>query len=137
MAPLYYSECQILVNGVPAPEYDDDDAGPERYGAVTKYIEAISGAEFSVKIAVRPGWEWCNDLGWRIYLDGRKSDNRVVRKEKVLPGQTSWTCEGESSGQGTDWVLRKFRFADIVTGKRRHESCLTFILTMKGTFLLK
>ncbi|KAK5089770.1 hypothetical protein LTR70_006612 [Exophiala xenobiotica] len=48
-------EISLLVNGQPLREYDppDDDAETDS-GKVTKYIEAIEGAEFHIKIKVAP-----------------------------------------------------------------------------------
>jgi hypothetical protein len=119
MAILHYCQCQVLVNGVPAQEYDHDDeaAGPQQPGTVTQYIEAVSGAEFSIRVSSLPAWTWSNDLVWGIFLDGRTSEGRVVIKRSPSSALPFWVSEGEYSGSGTDWVLRKFKFADIVTGE--------------------
>jgi hypothetical protein len=133
MAILHYCQCQVLVNGVPAQEYDHDDeaAVPQQPGRVTQYIEAVSGAEFSIRVSSLPAWTWSNDLAWRIFLDGRRSEDRVIIKGSQFAAQPFWFCEGEYSGSGTDWVLRKFKFADLVTGEKSHVTVLDVALTIK------
>jgi hypothetical protein len=122
MAILSCFQCQILVNGVALPEYDDDNDATERTPnqpglTSVNYVEAISGAEFSVKYGLLSGWTLKEDLVWKIYLDGKHSQSKVKKTAMLVPGAISWVEEGVKVRISDDWYLRKYGFADIVLGK--------------------
>jgi hypothetical protein len=48
-------KAKILVNEVALQEYEDDEV-PATDGAVTKYVEAITGADFAVRLYITPAW---------------------------------------------------------------------------------
>jgi hypothetical protein len=121
MAILSFYEVQVRVNDVALQEYDDDDSeqtpDPATPPTVVKYVEAISGAEFSIKSKIRSGWNQDGDLACEISLDGNKVKSYVHSRERYLEGNDSKVIEGVDSGSGSDWHRRKFKFADIVTGE--------------------
>ena len=122
MAILAFYLCEILVNGAALAEHDNDDVAteqkPDQPGLKSvKYVEAISGAEFSVRYGLIPGWRLREDLAYKIYLDGKHSQTKVFKKTDLLPGATSWVEDGVKVRSYDDWYLRKYRFADIVLGK--------------------
>lgn len=122
MAILSPYSSQILINGVAVQEYDDDSEpvpdGP--VPTVVKYIEVTSGAEFSVKFSLLEKWHLKDDLVWQISLDGSHVSGRVKTREELSTGDYSSTIQGLQEGSGINGYLRKFRFADIVTGKPHH-----------------
>lgn len=121
MAILSFYECQIRFNGVALQEYDDEDGTEQAPNKptpiVVKYVEATSGAEFSIKYKVHKGWKLDDDLSWQILLDGKQSNSNLLRRDDVLSGYASSVVEGVRYGSGSDWRLRKFKFADIVNGE--------------------
>jgi hypothetical protein len=121
MAILSLYEVQVYVNDVALQEYDDDDENkipdPATSPTVVKYIEATSGAEFSIKSRVRPGWYKDEDLCWEILLDGCAVKSRVYRRQRYLEGNYTSIIEGVESCSDGEWQLRKFKFADIITGE--------------------
>jgi len=123
MAILSLYEVQVCVNNVGLQEYDDDDGKqtPDRATAptVVKYIEAVSGTEFSIKPKIRPGWDQDEDLCWEIFVDGNPVKSYVYLRKKYLAGQDSSICLGVDFCSGGEWLLKKFKFADIVTGEPR------------------
>jgi hypothetical protein len=106
---------EIVVNGQPLPEYDDETNTPDS-NVVTKYVEAESGAEFSINYSFDKTFPTSHDVNVRCSLDGRQ-----VRKPRV--GRTKLLCErgqkitGLRVQEGKSWGLKKFRFSDLVVGK--------------------
>lgn len=120
MAILKPFECKVEVNGVALEEYDDEDTEQANTTtSLTKYIEAASGSNFSLKLTVQTGWKMQADfIAWYVDLDGKESGGGLVKSE-TYDGSRSCTSVlyGIASGAGGDWTERKFRFADIVIGE--------------------
>jgi hypothetical protein len=120
MAILKPFECKVEVGGVALEEYEDEDTEQANTTtSLTKYIEAVSGANFSLKLTVQPGWTMQADfIGWFIDLDGKQCGGGAVKSESY-DGSRSCTSvlHGIASGAGGDWTERKFRFADINIGE--------------------
>lgn len=122
MAITSFYECQILINGVAVPEYDDEDNNAEgtthqAAPTVTKYVQAISGAEFSIKTGLLPGWKLDQELAFSFFLDGDVCGNRLVRKANLFPRANSWVDDSTKEWRCNEWCQRKYKFADIVLGK--------------------
>lgn len=127
MAILSFFQCEILVKGVALREYDDDDVVTEREDnqpglTSVKYVEAISGAEFSVGYGLLSGWTLKEDLAIKIFLDGKHSQTNVYKKAELVPRAISWVENGIKLRSCNDWYLRRYQFADIVLGKLRCNS---------------
>ena len=61
-----------MVNEQDLHEYDDDD-NPDSEGLhnVTKYVEAISGANFAVSFRVQPQYSWTHaGMAYYVSVDG-------------------------------------------------------------------
>jgi hypothetical protein len=120
MAILKPFECKVEVDDVALEEYEDEDTEQANTTtSVTKYIEAASGSNFSLKLTVQAGWKMEADfIAWYIDLDGKRSGGGVV-ESKIYDGSRSCTSVryGIASGAGGDWTERKFRFADISIGE--------------------
>jgi hypothetical protein len=121
MAILSLYEVQVFVNDVALQEYDDDNdkQTPDRATSptVVKYIEAASGAEFSVRSRIRPGWDQEEDMCWDVYLDGNLARSTVYLRKEYLEGFDTSIADAVRSCSGGEWYRRKFKFADIVTGE--------------------
>ncbi|KAF7509838.1 hypothetical protein GJ744_007349 [Endocarpon pusillum] len=83
MAILSFYRCQILVNDEAVLEYEDDtESTPDGpIPTVVKYIEAISGANFSIKFSHFPQAKLEDELAMRTYFDGTMTSNVVIRCE--------------------------------------------------------
>jgi hypothetical protein len=122
MAILSFYQCQIVVDDVVLREYDDDDTDQKPHQSiptVVKYVQATSGAEFSVNFSLLEDWKVDHDLAWKIYLDGTFSQSSVVANSTLYFKKTSWSLSGLSVGRDDDWYLKKYKFADLITGKLR------------------
>ena len=121
MAILKPFECKIEVGGAALEEYEDEDTEQANTRtSLTKYVEAASGANFSLKLTAQPGWTMKADyIAWSIGLDGKKYGGGVIRSE-CYDGTSSYTSvrHGVPSGSGDNWTERKFRFADITIGDK-------------------
>jgi hypothetical protein len=119
MAILKPFECAVEVDGVALEEYEDEDTEQANTTtSLTKYVEAISAANFSIKFTIQPGWTMKADyITWSIFLDGTPATGGVVPSE-IYNGDRSVTSEisGINTGAGVNWTIRKFRFADITIG---------------------
>src|SRR2546421_1487741 len=121
MAILKPFECKVEVDGVALEEYEDEDTEQANTStSLTKYVEAVSGTNFSLKFTVHPGWTMQADfVAWYVHLDGKNYGGGVVRREAYNGNHTcSFACHGVVSGAGHDWKERKFRFADINIGEK-------------------
>ena len=124
MAILDLFECQVLVDGVPLQEYDDDEENGQSAATnfVMKYIEATSGANFAVKFHVMPGYQFedADLFVWEITIDGYVLERPGVDKENFIKSKNvglSTTRFGSRYGSGSEWFLRKFQFSEIATGE--------------------
>jgi hypothetical protein len=107
-------EVKIVVNGEPLQEYVDneDELAPN---TVLKYVEATSGAEFTVQYTITSEFTYNHDMSLRVYVDGVRAVSNVRRSTKDVRG----TCvfEERRSGGGEDLFLRKFAFSELTIGK--------------------
>ena len=112
---------EIVVDGQPATEYDnDDDTEPDTGTAVTKYIEAVSSKEFHFAIKVDPLYSWgeADTITARPRFDGKKGLGICIQKKNLLPTPAHVSkIEGEWSGSGGNAKLHKYVFADLQTRK--------------------
>src|SRR5436305_2135261 len=125
MAILPPFECAVEVNGVAVNEYEDEDAEPANTATVlTKYIEVVSGTNFTFVFTIQPGWAMHADgVSFDIFLDGKFVIGCIVPKENCRENR-SVTIRKSSLliRAGQQQVKRKFRFADIAIGMSRRRS---------------
>jgi hypothetical protein len=123
----------ILVDGFPLVEYtDEDDAADEEedgelFNKVTKYVECVSGANFSVSYDFRdhihPPAAEC--IVSYIYMDALFSDGSTYRLNRRPRhghrNQQHVRCNFKQTFQGARaladglWIEKPFRFAEIKT----------------------
>jgi hypothetical protein len=121
MAILKPFECTVEVDGVALQEYDDEEIEQANTTtSLTKYIEAVSRANFSLKFTLQPGWTMKADyIVWSLALDGKNYGGGVITSESY-DGDRSCTSvrSGVVSGSGDNWTQRNFTFADIIIGEK-------------------
>jgi hypothetical protein len=119
MAILRPFECAVEVDDVAVNEYEDEDAEPANTATVvTKYIEVVSGANFTLVFTIQPGWAMHADgVSFHIFLDGKFAIGCIISEEDYREYQSVTIRKSSlliSSGQ--QQLQRKFRFADITIG---------------------
>ena len=125
MAILKGIEVLVVIAGKALTEYDHEDTAdqnPEHPNEVSKYIEAVSDAEFSIDIRVSQYYDLtANDLSFILRLDGVFVSNPVCTKAELKSLRKDWQTNvaGSYVKNGGEWSLRPFKFNDIKIGKAR------------------
>ena len=116
MAILKDIEVTVEVEGSSLHEYDDDESGNGYPASITKYVEAISGKAFSIKVYVSKSYNMTSDaLIFYIYLDGKYQSNVLLLKTELRSSYGSW----RRIVDGADWMsssgrqTRPFHFEEI------------------------
>jgi hypothetical protein len=122
MAILQGFQVVIVANGKPCKEFADK--GQERYrekktddsSRLTKYIEALPGTQFAVKVTPQkliklpPNQSLC----YYVYLDGENAVSYIIGSGKGYQKKDqAKVAGGVYIGDGSS--IRKFEFAKIVT----------------------
>ncbi|KAJ9609585.1 hypothetical protein H2200_005912 [Cladophialophora chaetospira] len=125
MAILDKFEAQVFVDGIRAEEFDDDD---ENAGVlpvvkeITKYVEAVSGANFEFKFFAETSYNFTGEdaISFDVYVDGERITGKFLResdfskaKSRGLRAETN--SSGKYSKEATGMKLYKFEFADLET----------------------
>jgi hypothetical protein len=105
-------EITVVVNGEDLHEYQDTDMEDEE-NTVTKYVEAVTGANFAIKITMPKGFAFGGDcLSFRVKVDGL-----FAKSPLIGPGDTSeistFLVDGVTVG---DENIRKLRFSELEIG---------------------
>ena len=123
MAILKSIEASVVIDGKALTEYDDEDTPDEssdHTSEVSKYIEAVSDAEFSISITVPKSYKIeANALCFDLSLDGFWGRTYLLRKAKLKSKREDWhtTIAGSKVKNSEGWYLRPFKFADVKIGK--------------------
>ncbi|TGO80941.1 hypothetical protein BPOR_1500g00020 [Botrytis porri] len=116
-------EVAVRVNGVQVQEYDDDEdveIGPGPSGehqasrTVSKYIEAIDGAEFSIICTLLPKLKFnAPNLRARVSVDGNYAQGRIITPEDI--GRSPCKFEGPINFHpiGNRSTLQRYRFSEL------------------------
>ncbi|KAF4626758.1 hypothetical protein G7Y89_g11398 [Cudoniella acicularis] len=117
-------EVAIIVDGVPLEEYVDDEVdrhsgqfGEQRAArTVSKYIEAVTGKEFSIRVKLDTAYKPdCPSLGFNYFVDGVLASRRLFRnmdKPRLGLQLVEGVRNTEPSGHTT---LKPFKFSEINT----------------------
>ncbi len=125
MAILDDFTAQVVVDGEPLKEYDDDDEETDgdseddditewrnifHHASVSKYIESISNARFKIMVKVSPAWEFDSDfISFDLFLDGQYVTNVLCEK-----GYTdNETIDAVTVSSPTGPLLKQFIFCEI------------------------
>lgn len=111
-------DVQVHVSGKPAEEFANDDEQDDRRGA-TRYVEAVSGAEFHVQWTfVASEFKYRNwAINGLVYIDGKYADGRIFRPETVKHLE-SFTVKmtGVWKKEKGRYVERPMIFSDLMIG---------------------
>ena len=116
-------EASVIIDGKALAEYDDEDTRDDKSdptSEVTKYIEAVSGAEFSINVTMPKSYDFVgNALAFKFSLDGVRVWIWLCREAKLKDLREDWhvTIAGLQVKNGEEWYLRPFKFNDIKIGK--------------------
>ena len=138
--PIFNSvEVEILVNGQPLTEYPDpdtldiDDDGGGRAGRlVTKYIEAKTGTEFSVRFKISPSFRLLLgnvDLVVCVYVDDKYLVGNVINR-RYLNYDAVQLLTGHRYTKNGQWFERSFSFSQLNIGELAIDLGLPQYLTL-------
>ena len=100
---------EILVNGVPLQEYDDEDEELESPNTIAEYIEARSGTQFSVRCISSQRLP-VPDSTMQIFLDGTQVTSTLHRKDEFR-FDDPYIKKGRISVDGQQTVEQAFQFS--------------------------
>jgi hypothetical protein len=106
---------EVLVNGQPLPEYEDEDITDEP-NVNTRYVEAQAGVEFEIAYTISKAFAGGDDFNARCYIDGQKVESRVVRNTN-LGARKTYTFRGLRSCNDGQWTMRAFEFKNLHIGE--------------------
>jgi hypothetical protein len=107
---------QIVVNGAPLQEYDDDDDESATPNTVTKYVEAVSGAEFQIQHDITQPWPQ-HEMLLECIVDQHKVVGAVLNKGNYRGSSYRYVKEGAISYKEGHQFIQRFRFAQLSIGK--------------------
>ncbi|MCJ1279957.1 hypothetical protein MMC21_007782 [Puttea exsequens] len=119
MAILKGIDVTVRVNEQPLHEYNDDEDDNGEDNAITRYVEATSGAQFSIDYEASASFKLVTDVvAVEFRLDGGLVDTAIHRKEKLsnyrsLDGSWSSAFYGTREPVGKGWRMRPFIFEEI------------------------
>lgn len=116
-------EIALRVNLQDLKEYEDAEgevAGQDgRNNAAVRYVEAVSGANFSVEFRTDRRFTYRNaDLEMSVYLDGVFAEGQVYYARPTHGGHNDKTVSGRADTENGQFLFRRFAFADLETSKR-------------------
>jgi hypothetical protein len=123
----------ILVDRYPAPEYVDPDETDFENGdgtrTITKFIEAQSNAEFTVRFTLSPGFPYQrHDIIFQVYLDGEWMDGASFRLNTLRSFQVA-ELTGQRYVRNNQWFQRNFKFAQLNIGMLLERRAAASVLT--------
>ena len=142
MAIEDHIDAHIIIDGAEAIEYPAEPQKDEATGkdVTTKYVEVISGAQFSFEGTVAPQYRYGqeNALVMRVYIDGRYSGGVVwenYRHNHLTGSKISVQCMWEGTGPSARKLM--YHVADLETRECHISSSFgTTLITSKETLLL-
>ena len=103
----------VCVNNIPLKEYVDNDE--EQFSnTASRYIEAVSGAEFGVRVRFSSGSSISIHEGIKvvIFLDGEDVAHRFCRPTGSPSGR-QYYFDGSSKYEKGKRMKQKFKFSEI------------------------
>lgn len=105
----------VSVDGAALEEYVDED-DERQVDSVTKYVEAISGAEFTIDVELLKPWPGSSIL-LDFYIDGKFMRGSFIMQKDFTGPSVKICIAGVLHLEGKEWYIRKFCFSDLVVGK--------------------
>jgi len=119
-------EVEILVNNQPVTEYPDPDtldvdgdSGCPAKLHVTKYIEAKTGATFTVRYKISPTFRLFHgnvDLVFSVHVDNKWMDAHAIER-KYMNSDYIESITGHKYTKNGQWFERSFTFDQLNIGK--------------------
>jgi hypothetical protein len=106
----------VTVNGTPLQEYDDDEEESDTLDTITKYIEAVSDAEFQIEYEITPPWPLHKTL-FKFYVDRYYTSGTFISEYQYQGAITKRVEKGARSRKNGQVFLQKFQFAKLSIGK--------------------
>jgi hypothetical protein len=101
---------EIVVGGELLPEYADEDIKDEDNPVtVTRYVEAPSGAEFSVRYAFDKSFSEKKEITLFIFVGGVNDSDAILRRDKIHDKKER-TLDGSEVELDKKWFLQKWRY---------------------------
>ncbi|THY50640.1 hypothetical protein D6C97_06964 [Aureobasidium pullulans] len=105
-------EITVVVDGEDLHEYQDTDMEDEE-NTVTKYVEAVTDANFAIKIKGSQELEYKGDcLSLDVLVDGLRIERPLIGRERTRKGSYTRLVEGLNVRAG---YMRKLRFNTLET----------------------
>lgn len=112
-------QVQICVDGEPLREYDDPNDEELPYKTLLKYIEAISGAQLSIRFATDRSYPYRNlSLEAEIWLDGKWIETALfswkdLRDRPIWSDGLAGYCIFDEANK--KWFVKAFTFGEMMT----------------------
>jgi len=105
---------EIYSNSAPLQEYvnDEEEDAPN---AVTKYIEAASGAEFEVRCTLTRDFPETT-LMCQVYLDGKRAAGMFCEQSFYVGESARLKLRGVSHSDGSGSFVSNFCFSSLAIG---------------------
>ncbi|KAE9991080.1 hypothetical protein EG327_000552 [Venturia inaequalis] len=109
-------QVRIDVGGIKnAREYPCMDHNPNPATSVTKYIEAVDGANFTIRIIIIPMFKYrSNNITGLIDMDGQAVGRPLIMRDNLTAPHVT-KIDGIDVNTGSGWMRRKFIFGNVVT----------------------
>lgn len=129
MDPFRGITVQIIVNGQSLPFYDDPDDVQDASHTRQKYIEAVTGCTFQVKLILKRGFKLYklrSDDAVRVGIDigqKRRWKNETSRSQieqswaHGRPAEFNFTGGCQLCKESGQWSWSSFTFADLESSK--------------------
>lgn len=110
-------QVRIDVGDKDAREYTCTDHNADRSTSVTKYIEAVEGATFTIRIIIIPMFKYkASDITANVEVDGQIVSRPLIKKDS-LTGHHVTKIGGIAVKSATGWAMRRFVIEKLITGK--------------------
>jgi len=107
-------QVEIVVDGTTLHEHvnpDEEESG----NTVTRYIEAVSGAEFAVQYRFGPEFKAKHAASIHVYVDGECLRRSLINKKKHKNGKNH-LITGPRVKEGNGFYVSNFCFAELNIG---------------------
>ncbi|KAK3072402.1 hypothetical protein LTR53_006895 [Teratosphaeriaceae sp. CCFEE 6253] len=131
-------EITIDVAGKDLLEYDDDENDPADTATVSKYVEAVSGAEFGIAFRFKPGeYPFGDDrIEYNYYVDGTCAKKQTHRLKNIRSGHRM-VKHGAVRESHNTWVSQAMLFSELTVGDDPPDARLIDKLGDLGTIQVK
>jgi hypothetical protein len=106
---------EVVVNGQALREYDDD--GQPQLRTVTKYVEAVSDARFSVRYTIPKGLTGVCGVRSNLMIDGRNARSQTTPHHRIEECKVTEHLKSLITYHGGASYSQDFRFSQLHIGK--------------------